>query len=169
MRSQLTCYDSFSNGEQHPSLLPDHVVHVVEEEGTAATNRSLLQHVRRYLRRDPLIRLGSNRWENRQVESESRYSYSSLSSEARAHDSSSLQYLFIVYGSVTVAFGLLVTTILPSAPGTAWFLTPRERVRAVARLAENQQNVETKVGDPLFLPLSSRFFSLLASFLTLLR
>lgn len=59
-----------------------------------------------------------------------------------------VQYLFLVYGSVTVAFGLLVTAILPSSPETAWFLTPRERIRAVARLAENQQNVQVKLFRP---------------------
>ncbi|GAA5957215.1 hypothetical protein JCM3765_000393, partial [Sporobolomyces pararoseus] len=77
--------------------------------------------------------------------------FGGILSYALGHINGSLakwKYLFIVYGSVTVAFGLLVTAILPSRPETAWFFNQRERIRAVARLNENQQNIQAKTFRP---------------------
>lgn len=32
------------------------------------------------------------------------------------------RYIFIIYGSVTVVLGIVVTILLPNDPGSAWFL-----------------------------------------------
>ncbi|WYZ41132.1 hypothetical protein EsH8_V_000027 [Colletotrichum jinshuiense] len=44
------------------------------------------------------------------------------------------QYLFIIEGTLTVFFGLLAWFLLPSGPGSAWFLTPEERQFAADRM-----------------------------------
>ncbi|KIW33176.1 uncharacterized protein PV07_00047 [Cladophialophora immunda] len=49
------------------------------------------------------------------------------------------RYLFLIYGSATVLVGLLAFFLLPVSPGTAWFLSPREKEVAIARLADTQQ------------------------------
>ncbi|GAA6062584.1 hypothetical protein JCM10212_004179 [Sporobolomyces blumeae] len=54
------------------------------------------------------------------------------------------KYLFLIYGSVTLVVGIVVVLVLPSRPDSAWFFSPRERIRAVARLSENQQSVQVK-------------------------
>lgn len=56
-----------------------------------------------------------------------------------------VQYLFLIYGAVTVLFGILVIAILPTTPQTAWFFTQAERERVAIRLADNQQSKDTKV------------------------
>lgn len=79
------------------------------------------------------------------------------------------RYIFIIYGSVTVVLGIVVTALLPNHPGSAWFLNvspgyvlllsltgraasnvlaqPRERIRASARLAENRQGQDVRKFD----------------------
>ncbi|KAF7556925.1 hypothetical protein G7Z17_g1080 [Cylindrodendrum hubeiense] len=49
------------------------------------------------------------------------------------------RYLFIIYGSITTVLGIFTTLVLPSTPGRAWFLKESEKLRAVERLASNQQ------------------------------
>ncbi|KIW41083.1 uncharacterized protein PV06_06674 [Exophiala oligosperma] len=49
------------------------------------------------------------------------------------------RYLFIIYGSITIFVGALAFFFLPTSPATAWFLTPREREIAIARLVDTQQ------------------------------
>lgn len=49
------------------------------------------------------------------------------------------RYLFIIYGSITTTLGIYTTLMLPSTPGRAWFLNESEKMRAVERLASNQQ------------------------------
>ncbi|KAF6802252.1 allantoate transport protein [Colletotrichum sojae] len=44
------------------------------------------------------------------------------------------QYLFIIEGALTVLFGVLAWFLLPSGPGSAWFLTPEERRFAAERV-----------------------------------
>ncbi|OJJ42673.1 hypothetical protein ASPZODRAFT_20202 [Penicilliopsis zonata CBS 506.65] len=48
------------------------------------------------------------------------------------------RYIFLIYGSVTVAFGVLVILALPDRPATAWFLSPGEKKMAEARVAANK-------------------------------
>ncbi|GAA6002871.1 uncharacterized protein JCM10292_001348 [Rhodotorula paludigena] len=58
------------------------------------------------------------------------------------------KYLFLIYGAVTVLFGILVIVILPTTPQTAWFFTQAERERVAIRLADNQQSKDTKKFRP---------------------
>ncbi|KAH7161605.1 major facilitator superfamily domain-containing protein [Dactylonectria macrodidyma] len=44
------------------------------------------------------------------------------------------QYLFIIEGALTCFFAIVAWFWLPSGPGTAWFLTPDERLFAVERM-----------------------------------
>ncbi|KAL0943055.1 allantoate transport protein [Colletotrichum truncatum] len=47
------------------------------------------------------------------------------------------QYLFIIEGALTVFFGLVAWFLLPSGPGSAWFLTPEERRFAAERMKQD--------------------------------
>ncbi|GFG26543.1 uncharacterized transporter C460.05 [Aspergillus udagawae] len=51
-------------------------------------------------------------------------------------------YVFLIFGAVSVATGILSLLLLPDLPSTARFLTPRERAIAVDRVARNQQGVK---------------------------
>lgn len=55
----------------------------------------------------------------------------------------SWKIMFLIYGSVTVAIGILSTFLLPDEPAQAWFLDAAEKVQAEARLKENQQVSES--------------------------
>ncbi|KAJ9132465.1 Major facilitator superfamily domain, general substrate transporter [Pleurostoma richardsiae] len=48
------------------------------------------------------------------------------------------QYLYIVYGSFTTGWGVMLFFVLPDSPVTAWFLNHEERLAAVARVKRNQ-------------------------------
>ena len=48
------------------------------------------------------------------------------------------QYLYIVYGSFTTAWGVMLFFVLPDSPVTAWFLNHEEKLAAVARVKHNQ-------------------------------
>jgi hypothetical protein len=43
--------------------------------------------------------------------------------------------MFLVAGGITVFAGILFYVAMPAGPGTAWFLTPEERIIAAKRLA----------------------------------
>lgn len=43
--------------------------------------------------------------------------------------------LFLICGALTAGFGFLFHLVVPSNPGTAWFLTKREREVLMARMA----------------------------------
>jgi MFS family permease len=60
--------------------------------------------------------------------------------EGELHD---WQYLFIVLGAITSAWGILMLFLLPDSPSTARFLTPDERTAAVERVRENRTAVST--------------------------
>ncbi|KAL7008106.1 hypothetical protein EMMF5_002288 [Cystobasidiomycetes sp. EMM_F5] len=47
------------------------------------------------------------------------------------------QLLFILYGSLSCLFGVLVGSIVPDRLGTAWILTPAERAHAVERMSRD--------------------------------
>ncbi|GFG06226.1 uncharacterized transporter C460.05 [Aspergillus udagawae] len=51
-------------------------------------------------------------------------------------------YVFLIFGAVSVATGIISLLLLPDLPSTARFLTPRERAIAVDRVARNQQGVK---------------------------
>ncbi|KAJ5948926.1 MFS allantoate transporter [Penicillium verhagenii] len=52
------------------------------------------------------------------------------------------QWMFIIFGSVTVCFGISLWWLLPSTPMTAGFLTERERFIVVDRLKSNKTGVK---------------------------
>ncbi|KAF7548275.1 hypothetical protein G7Z17_g7170 [Cylindrodendrum hubeiense] len=47
------------------------------------------------------------------------------------------QYLFIIEGALTCFFAIVAWIWLPSGPGTAWFLSPDERLLAVERMKQD--------------------------------
>lgn len=53
-------------------------------------------------------------------------------------------YVFIIFGSISLACGLLALLILPDLPSTAKFLNERERFVAVKRVSVNRQGVKNK-------------------------
>ncbi|KAF9880545.1 major facilitator superfamily transporter [Colletotrichum karsti] len=58
------------------------------------------------------------------------------------------QYLFIIEGTLTIFFGLFAWFLLPSGPGSAWFLTLEEREFAAERMRqENALFVEHTYGQ----------------------
>jgi len=56
------------------------------------------------------------------------------------------QWVFLVEGVATAAFGLVLLCALPRAPDTAWCLAPAERAAQVARRAAERDAAERK--DP---------------------
>lgn len=51
-------------------------------------------------------------------------------------------YVFIIFGSISTAWGIVSLLVLPDLPSTAKFLTERERLIAVNRVASNRQGVK---------------------------
>jgi MFS family permease len=51
-------------------------------------------------------------------------------------------YVFIIFGSVSIVWGIVVLLFLPDIPSTSKFLTERERYVAVERVAANRQGVK---------------------------
>jgi uncharacterized membrane protein YbaN (DUF454 family) len=54
-----------------------------------------------------------------------------------------MQYIFIIYGAVTILVGCLVIFALPDSPATAWFLSADEKKIALLRVSENQTGLGT--------------------------
>ncbi|KAH9950247.1 MFS general substrate transporter [Amylocystis lapponica] len=54
------------------------------------------------------------------------------------------QWLFLIMGIITIAVAVLFWFFFPDSPTDAYFLTPEERVIAVARIRVNQAGVENK-------------------------
>ncbi|RDW62374.1 hypothetical protein BP6252_11807 [Coleophoma cylindrospora] len=52
------------------------------------------------------------------------------------------QYVFIIFGSLSIAWGVVSLLVLPDLPSTAKFLTPHERDIAVNRVSKNRQGVK---------------------------
>ncbi|CAG8957693.1 hypothetical protein HYFRA_00000028 [Hymenoscyphus fraxineus] len=51
-------------------------------------------------------------------------------------------YVFLIFGSISIAWGIVSLLLLPDLPSTTKFLTPHERTIAVARVAANRQGVK---------------------------
>ncbi|RFU29593.1 hypothetical protein B7463_g6734, partial [Scytalidium lignicola] len=51
-------------------------------------------------------------------------------------------YVFLIFGAVSIAWGVVSLIVLPDLPSTARFLTPEERTIAVNRVAGNRQGVK---------------------------
>lgn len=52
------------------------------------------------------------------------------------------QYVFLIFGAFSIFWGIISLIFLPDLPSTAKFLTERERVVAVNRVASNRQGVK---------------------------
>ncbi|KAL3959303.1 hypothetical protein ACCO45_007465 [Purpureocillium lilacinum] len=52
--------------------------------------------------------------------------------------------LFLIFGPISIAWGLLLFFILPASPMKAWFLTERERKVAVMRVIKNHTGIENR-------------------------
>ncbi|CZS75357.1 unnamed protein product [Fusarium graminearum] len=75
------------------------------------------------------------------------YIIAGIASFGIGHINSSLdswRALFIIWGSITVAWGVVLLFCLPGAPMRAKFLTPDERARVVARVKDNGTGIENK-------------------------
>lgn len=53
--------------------------------------------------------------------------------------------LFIVLGSATIVWGMVLFLFLPDSPVRARFLNPKEKVIAINRVKENMTGIESKV------------------------
>lgn len=58
--------------------------------------------------------------------------------------SSPWKWLYVIFGSMAMGFGLVIFALLPATPMKAWFLNERERTIAVERLIENHTGIQTK-------------------------
>lgn len=73
--------------------------------------------------------------------------FGSLIAYGIAHINSPLhvyQIIFLFFGSITIAFAILIFFILPDSPITARFLKEEDKLIAIERLRDNQQGVETR-------------------------
>ncbi|WWD01726.1 hypothetical protein V866_008672 [Kwoniella sp. B9012] len=53
------------------------------------------------------------------------------------------QFIFILLGPVTFAFGIYIAIVIPTSPATAWFLSPQERLIALERIRHNKTGTAT--------------------------
>jgi MFS family permease len=53
-------------------------------------------------------------------------------------------YVFLIFGSLSIAAGIWTLIILPDSPSTCKFLSEHERAVAVERVAENRQGIKNK-------------------------
>jgi len=63
-------------------------------------------------------------------------------------DCSHFQAVFLVFGSVTFAWGIAVYFLLPDAPSTAWFLSKEDRTKAVLRVKGNMTGMKSHKWKP---------------------
>ncbi|KAI1122921.1 major facilitator superfamily domain-containing protein [Nemania abortiva] len=52
------------------------------------------------------------------------------------------QYVFLIFGSISLAWGAAFLALMPDLPTTARFLNARQRIVAVERVAQNRQGVK---------------------------
>ncbi|KAG4033012.1 hypothetical protein MFRU_005g00360 [Monilinia fructicola] len=57
-------------------------------------------------------------------------------------------YIFLIFGSITMAWGFLSLLLLPDSPATTRFLSAREKAVAVDRVAANRQGIKNHVFKP---------------------
>ncbi|CAG9981803.1 unnamed protein product [Clonostachys byssicola] len=72
--------------------------------------------------------------------------FGGILSYAIGHIQSSLpiwKVLFLIYGSVTLAFGVVVFFALPNSPSTAWFYNDRDRQLVIIRTAGNNTSTRS--------------------------
>lgn len=54
------------------------------------------------------------------------------------------KWLYIIFGSIAMGYGVIIYCLLPSTPMSAWFLNKRECAIAIKRLASNKTGVRNK-------------------------
>ncbi|KAN0112527.1 putative pantothenate transporter [Hyaloscypha variabilis] len=54
------------------------------------------------------------------------------------------QIIFLIFGPLTIGWGIFLFFCLPTSPMTAWFLTKRERKIAVMRVIDNHTGIENR-------------------------
>ncbi|KAK5700480.1 hypothetical protein LTR97_004997 [Elasticomyces elasticus] len=54
------------------------------------------------------------------------------------------QYVFLIFGSISIAWGVVFLLFMPDLPSSTRFLSQREKVVAVERVAANRQGVKNK-------------------------
>jgi hypothetical protein len=52
------------------------------------------------------------------------------------------RYIFLIFGSISITWGIIFLSFMPDIPSKARFLSPQERVIAVERVAANRQGVK---------------------------
>jgi MFS family permease len=52
------------------------------------------------------------------------------------------QYVFLIFGSISLAWAAVFLIFMPDLPTAARFLSPQQRVIAVERVAQNRQGVK---------------------------
>ncbi|KIN06758.1 hypothetical protein OIDMADRAFT_36562 [Oidiodendron maius Zn] len=58
------------------------------------------------------------------------------------------EYIFLIFGAITTAWGLCSLYLLPDSPSTARFLTLDDRTIAIERVAANRQGIKNRVFKP---------------------
>ncbi|ESZ96313.1 putative MFS transporter [Sclerotinia borealis F-4128] len=53
-------------------------------------------------------------------------------------------YVFLIFGALSITWGIISFITLPDLPSTATFLTPHERLIAINRVASNRQGVKNR-------------------------
>jgi sugar phosphate permease len=54
------------------------------------------------------------------------------------------KYIFLIFGAITTAWGLVSLLLLPDSPSTTRFLTPHQRCIAASRVAGNKQGIKNR-------------------------
>jgi hypothetical protein len=80
-----------------------------------------------------------------QAEADNQIVFGGLIGYAVGHITTGLakwMYVFLIFGSISIAWGIVSLIFLPDLPSTTKFLTESERLIAVARVAANRQGVK---------------------------
>jgi MFS transporter, ACS family, allantoate permease len=54
------------------------------------------------------------------------------------------QIIFLIFGPLTIGWGIVLFFFIPTSPMTAWFLSERERKIAVMRVIKNHTGIENR-------------------------
>lgn len=54
------------------------------------------------------------------------------------------KWIYVILGSITLAFGVAMFLLFPATPMKAWFLQKRERQIAIRRLLSNNTGIQTR-------------------------
>jgi MFS family permease len=54
------------------------------------------------------------------------------------------QYIFLIFGGITIFWGIISLVLLPDSPSTTPFLSLRERAVAIERVASNRSGIKNR-------------------------